>query len=147
MRRRKRTAVSGIDGLKREVFYSLLEIVGRVFVHVGYSEDARIGRRGFLPEEKEDGLVLVFNNSMKFSWDETGLDATLVFGAVPEKCHIPLKDIKAIYSPELGAQFLVGPGAVEPGKNALEKGARKARARAKARGGDKLIKVDFRKVR
>jgi hypothetical protein len=141
--RRRRTTLSGIDELKREVFFRLLESAGRVFLLVGYSKDVRIGRRGFLPEEKKNGLVLVFNSSMKFSWEDGCLKATLAFGSAPEKCRIPIENITAIYAPEIGAQFVVSPVAEERGKGASAKTGKGKRIRD-----DKnLIEVDFGKVR
>ncbi|RMG01141.1 MAG: hypothetical protein D6726_10135 [Nitrospirae bacterium] len=95
-----------LNRLKREVFYSLLNTVGRVFIIVRHSEDVIIGRRGFLEEEKEKGLVLVFNNRMNFRWEDWGIDAKLVFGTRTEHCMIPVENIIGVYSPEAEAQFL-----------------------------------------
>ena len=109
-----------MNELKKEVFYRLLSIAGRVFIFVGYSEDVSIGRRGFLPEEKERGLVLVFNERMNFNWLEDSISAKLVFGTMAESCHIPLKNIISIYSPEIGAQLIVNPEAFAALKNPLK---------------------------
>jgi hypothetical protein len=121
-----------LDELKREVFFRLLDLAGRVYIQVRYSDAVRIGRRGFLAEEKEEGLVLVLNQKMKFTWDDEGIHTTLLFGTAPEKCFIPAGDIVAVYSPELGAQFVTSlsstPGSEESGDDA-----------------DNLIKVDFTK--
>lgn len=102
------TAAS-VNGLKKHVFYELLNLAGRVFMLVRYSEHAVLGNRGFTAEEKENGIILVLNSRMNFQWDEYGITGTLVFGTSPQKCFIPLDDISAIYSPELGAQFIVSP--------------------------------------
>jgi hypothetical protein len=48
---------SDIDDLKRHIFYEMLNLAGRVFILVNYSEEVIIGRRGFLPEEKEKAHV------------------------------------------------------------------------------------------
>lgn len=95
--------------LKRDVFYRLLNAAGRVYVHVRHSDNVAIGRRGFKGEEREAGLDLVFNSSMRFEWNDHGIDCTLVFGATPEKCFFPSEDVVAVYSPELGVQYISDP--------------------------------------
>jgi hypothetical protein len=121
--------------LKREVFYGLLELAGRAYVQVRPSDEVRIGRRGLIGEEKEKGIVLVFNQMMKFNWDEYGLNATLLFGSSPEKCFIPAEDIVGIYSPELGAQFMMSPDA----------GGEEEEGGTKSEPADNVIQVDFKK--
>lgn len=102
-----------LNELKKKVFYEMLNLAGRVFILVRYSNNVIIGRRGFTEEEKKNGIILVFNQRMNFIWDEEGISATLVFGTTPEKCFIPSKDILLIFSPELHAQFIVSPETVE----------------------------------
>lgn len=96
--------------IKRDVFYRLLDIAGRAFVLVQNSDNVVIGRRGVTEQEKESGIVLVFNKGMRFTWDEDGIHASLVFGGVMEKCYIPCRDIIAIYSPDAKIQLTVDPG-------------------------------------
>lgn len=127
---------AGLNDLKRDVFFRLMEAAGRVFILVRYSEAVRIGRRGFLPEEKETGITLVFSRQMKFTWDESGIHVTLLFGT-PEKCFIPPDDIMAVYSPELGARFIVAP----------EAGGGKQAGGPPGEQEEKVIKVDFKKRR
>ncbi len=91
--------------LKRHVFFEILDIVGRVFLLIAYDEGVIIGKRGFLPEEKERGLILVFNKQMKFNWEDEALLAKLVFGSTPENCFIPLDAIVGVFSPDLGIQL------------------------------------------
>ncbi len=126
--------LAGLNRLKREIFHQLLEIAGRVFVVVRYSEDVVIGKRGFLPEEKEKGLVLVFNRRMNFIWDDHGIDARLVFGTRPEHCLIPSEHVVGLYSPELNTQFLSLPDAPRQGGLSPEKDGR-------------VIRVDFQRRR
>jgi hypothetical protein len=96
-----------LQELKKQVFFEMLDLAGRVFVLVRHSDNVVIGRRGFLPEEKEKGLVLVFNKEMNFQWEQSGISAKLVFGATPERCFIPNDDILSVFSPELLAHFTV----------------------------------------
>ncbi|KJR43511.1 stringent starvation protein B-like protein [Candidatus Magnetoovum chiemensis] len=96
-----------LNELKSKVFHELLEISGRVFIIIKYAENVIIGKRGFTKEEKENGLILVLNSKMAFSFTEDTLDANLVFGKKSEKCIVPVEQIVAIYSPELQAQFVV----------------------------------------
>jgi hypothetical protein len=101
------------DDIKRDVFYRLLDLSGRVYVVVQHSDGVVIGRRGFTEEERQHGLVLVFNRNMRFTWDTDGIHATLVFGGVAEKCYIPVRDILAIYSPDAKVQLTIDPSYVE----------------------------------
>lgn len=94
-----------LNNLKKQTFFELLELAGRVFIVVDYDESVVIGKRGFLPEEKERGLVLVFNSRMKFNWENDAITATLVFGSTPEKCYIPVNAIAVVFSPDLRVQL------------------------------------------
>ncbi|GAB6182953.1 ClpXP protease specificity-enhancing factor SspB [Thermodesulfovibrio hydrogeniphilus] len=96
-----------LNELKKKTFFEILDLVGRVFIVVDYDERVVIGKRGFLSEEKERGLVLVFNNNMKFDWHDEAITATLVFGNTPEKCYIPIDAIATVFSPELRVQLNV----------------------------------------
>lgn len=99
--------IKRLNDLKRHTFFEILELAGRVFIIVDYDESVLIGKRGFLPEEKERGLVLVFNSKMKFSWNDDGISATLVFGNSAEKCYIPVNAIAGVFSPDLRIQLAV----------------------------------------
>ncbi|GAB5047231.1 hypothetical protein [Thermodesulfovibrio sp. TK110] len=99
--------IKKLNELKKQTFFELLELAGRVFIIVDYDESVVIGKRGFLPEEKERGLVLVFNSRMKFSWENDVITATLVFGSKPEKCYIPVNAIAVVFSPDLRVQLSV----------------------------------------
>ncbi len=129
-----------LDELKRQVFHDMLNITGRVFIGVNCGRDVVIGRRGFLEHEKEKGLVLVFNRSMQFTWDDSGITATLVFGTTPEKCFIPKESIMTIFSPELNAQFSAMPKEKEVEEEPQKK---TGTAEKKTSQGKKIIKVDF----
>jgi len=132
-----------INNLKKTVFYDLLDIAGRVFIVVRYSENVVIGTRGFLPDEKENGLVLVFNPRMNFRWENDAIHATLSFKSSPQKCHIPADDIIAIYSPEVQAQFVIVPRDEE--KNDPVSGPDEPPAAEPAATSEKVVKVDFRR--
>lgn len=133
----------GLNSLKRHVFYELMNIAGRVFILVRSSEDVLLGKRLLTQEEKENGIVLVFNPGMKFEWDDYGITATLVFGSLPQKCVIPADRIEAVYSPEANAQFIVLPprGAIP----AAVRSAGQAGAEESCEPLGKVIKVDFAK--
>ncbi|MFN3395167.1 MAG: hypothetical protein ACK4Z9_00025 [Thermodesulfovibrionales bacterium] len=132
-----------INELKKKVFYEMLNLGGRVFILVRYSDNVMIGKRGFTEEEKKNGIILVFNQRMNFSWDDSGISATLVFGTTPERCFIPSDDIIFVFSPELRSQFIVSPETTEEGK--IEEGSKSA---SEDKGGEsikeeKVVKVDF----
>ena len=132
--------VSGMNNLKKHVFYEMLDLAGRVFVHVRYSENVEIGNRGFLKEEKEKGLILVFNKRMNFAWDDEGISITLVFGTSPEKCFVPAEDILSVFSPELNAQFTA-----YPSDRKEEEKSSGAEVFKKPEKGQKVVRVDFHK--
>lgn len=145
-----------IDDLKRHIFYELLDMAGRVMALVKYSPDVVIGNRGFVGEEKKTGIILVFNPKMKFTWDEFGITATLVFGATPERCFIPADSIAAVYSPELHVKFLTSnPERQDANEHAtigMGEGSKPFKRHGGARktaadGGEKVISVDFVKKR
>jgi hypothetical protein len=128
-----------LTDLKKHVFFELLDLAGRVFVLVRYSDDVLIGERGFLPEEKEKGLILVFNRKMNFEWNEHGITATLGFGTKTEKCFIPPDSIMSVFSPDLNAQFSVSPAGQEAGQT------RQAEKKVHSPSKEKVVKVDFSK--
>lgn len=132
--------LSGIDDLKKQVFSRMLELVGRVFILVRYSDDVVVGRRGFLPAEKEKGLVLVFNSKMNFTWDGSGISGRLVFGSTPEDCFIPSHSIVAVFSPELSAQF-----AVSPAEEAISDHGPVESGGEKSSSDSRVVRVDFKK--
>ncbi|MEW6379344.1 MAG: ClpXP protease specificity-enhancing factor SspB [bacterium] len=142
-----------LNELKKHTFYELLNMAGRVYLLVKYSENVVIGTRGFLPEEREHGLVLVLNTRMNFTWDEYGISVKLVFGETPHKCFIPADDILAIYSPELNSQLIVGPQQVLEANTTPEKSAEVTKTTEEMQEtsfGDenrkhKVVRVDFQK--
>lgn len=134
-----------MNALKQTVFSELMNLAGRVFIVIRHSENVSIGTRGFLPEEKKNGLVLVFNSRMHFAWNAHGIEATLVFGSAPQKCFIPGEDIIAVYSPELETQFVTTPGA--SGAKVPEVKSPDTAIRAKEGNAEKVIKIDFGKKR
>ncbi|MBF0505403.1 MAG: hypothetical protein HQL09_01085 [Nitrospirae bacterium] len=133
-------AAAHVNDLKKHVFYDLLHLAGRVFVLVRYSEHVILGNRGFTADEIENGIILVFNSRMHFQWDEYGITATLVFGTSPQKCFIPVDEITAIYSSELGAQLTVSSPSAKmqeiPTKSATD-------TKDSSESAGNVIKVDF----
>jgi len=147
--------VSNLNDLKKRIFFDMLSLAGRVFIVVRYAETVVIGNRGFTPDEKEQGLVLVFNRIMQFDWDDTGIHASLGFGSKVEKCFIPPDEIIAVFSPELTAQFVTSSGTNE-GQNVTDVADVPAKAPSSSvvqpgkipdrpPPGDKVVKVDFSK--
>ncbi len=122
----------------------MLDLAGRVFVVARYSENVIIGNRGFTEDEKKNGIVIVFNTGMNFSWDDTGISSTLVFGTSPQKCFIPADDIVAIYSPELNSQFVT---AMPPRADTTEEQDKAAAEAGGGEAGSKVVKVDFTRKR
>jgi stringent starvation protein B len=139
--------VSNLNELKKRIFFDMLDLVGRVFILARYSKDVVIGERGFLPEEKEKGIVLVFNKRMNFDWDEDGISAKLVFGAATHQCFIPIESIVSVFSPELSAQFSASPETPHPKKEEApaKKRSSKSSGRPAKSSDNKVVRVDFNK--
>ncbi len=131
-----------LNDLKKKVFYEMLNLAGRVFVLVRYSDNVIIGQRGFTEEEKKNGIILVFNQRMNFTWDKDGISATLVFGTTPEKCFISADDIILIFSPELRSQFIVSPDMVKESTRE-ESDLDSSREIKEETKEDKVVRVDF----
>ena len=151
----KKEILLQLNELKKHTFYELLNLAGRAYILVKYSKNVKVGSRGFLPEEKERGLVLVLNSKMNFIWDDYGITTKLAFGNSIQKCFIPIDDIIAVYSLELNSQLVIGPqpvseanvprkkqedfnseGKTEEPSSQEEKGKKK-----------KVVRVDFQKKR
>jgi hypothetical protein len=101
----------------QKLFYDLWNDFGSVYLIVGHSDRTRIGRRGFTEEEKEHGLILVFNNrtSNTLTWDDEGnLSCVLAFGTRKEDVYIHHDDLRGLFSPEAGVQFLRGDAGGRP---------------------------------
>lgn len=97
-----------VEYLQR-LFYDLWNDFGSVYILVKYSDRTVIGKRGFSDEEKQRGLVLVFNNrtNNELDWDEEGnMSCVLAFGARREDIFIHYDDIVSVFSPEAGVQFV-----------------------------------------
>jgi hypothetical protein len=133
--------------LKKTVFNEMLNMAGRVFLVVRYSENVVIGDRGFTQDELKKGIVLVFNNTMKFSWVDQGISAAMVFGAKSQECFIPTNDIVVIYSPELNAQFMTGPQppAEDFDKNIVRKKEKSRKSVKISHDSNNVVRVDFQK--
>ncbi|MDX9715077.1 MAG: ClpXP protease specificity-enhancing factor SspB [Dissulfurispiraceae bacterium] len=133
-----------VNDLKKDNFYHILDMAGRVFILVKYSPDVIIGKRGFTEQEKKQGLVLVFNTNMNFQWDDYGISATLAFGTVPQKCVIPAEHIAAVYSPDMNVQFLAA-GSYEQKSEPSKEQPPDARPKGPGAEGSSIVKVDFSK--
>ena len=128
-----------LTDLKKHVFFELLDLAGRVFVLVGHSDNVLIGERGFLPEEKEKGLVLVFNRKMNFEWNAQGISATLGFGQRTKNVLSPLKTLFRFSPLTLTPSFQSPlPRRIRSKQTGREKGASAFKK-------EKVIKVDFGK--
>ena len=139
--------ISDLNELKKKIFFDMLDLIGRVFILAHFSPDVIIGSRGFLPEEKEKGIVLVFNRRMNFDWGSEGISARLVFGSATHECFIPHDAIVSVFSPELSAQFSVSPAPASPVKEEGRSRKRPSGPREKTVKSlhDKVVRVDFKK--
>jgi hypothetical protein len=88
----------------QNLFNDLLDDYGQVYLVVKYSENSVIGQRGYTADEKEKGIVLVFNqrNCKNLQWTDDGsIIATLGFGINnrAEKCFLHRDDIVSVFTP------------------------------------------------
>ncbi len=110
----------------QKLFYDLWNDFGSVYLIVDHSDRTRIGRRGFTDEEKQAGLILVFNDrtSADLQWDDEGnLSCILAFGALKEDVVIHHDDLRGVFSPEAGVQFVrtdMGKGPADSGPGSGE---------------------------
>ncbi|NWF76508.1 MAG: hypothetical protein HXY53_08090 [Nitrospirae bacterium] len=94
----------------QELFYNILNDYGKVYIIVKYSENTVIGKRGFTDEEKNQGLILVFNqrNHKNLRWENDGsIVTTLGFGMNnrQENCFLHFDDIISVFSPDAKVKF------------------------------------------
>jgi hypothetical protein len=94
----------------QNLFFELLNDYGRAFIVVKHSDRTIIGNRGFTDEEKEKGLILLFNNRnhRNLQWTEDGsIVAALGFGVNNriENCFLHHEDIVAVFSPDAEVKF------------------------------------------
>ncbi len=136
---------SEMNKLKKHIFYEMLNLAGRVFILVRHADDVMIGRRGFMPEEKEKGIVLVLNSRMNFTWDDEGVSVKLVFGTIPEQCFIPAHRIISVFSPELNAQFSIATEGLEKTTSSGDSAKKKRPAQEKTPAVGNIIPVDFKR--
>ena len=133
----------------QRLFYDLWNDFGSVYLVVRHSDRTRIGKRGFTDEEKERGLVLVFNErtNAELHWDDEGnLACVLAFGTRKEDVFIHHDDLAGVFSNEAGVQYLRG----DSGKEQEAAPAPEAQAAPSTREGETQQVVslsDFRKQR
>jgi len=94
----------------QNLFYDILNDYGQVYIVVRYSENTVIGTRGFSEDEKQKGLILVFNqrNYKNLVWSDDGnISSTLGFGLSnrSEKCFLHSDDIMSVFSPDAKIKF------------------------------------------
>lgn len=128
-----------LNDLKKNVFFELLNIAGRVYMVVRYSPNVDLGRKVFTEDEKTNGLTLVFTTRMNIQWDSVGLATMLTFGSQAYRCFIPAEDILAIYSPDLQVQ-LTCPGGDFPATESKSEHPGQSAPRKKA---GQVIEIDF----
>jgi len=132
----------------QNLFYDLLNDFGRVYVVVKYSDNTTIGNRGFTEEEKENGLVLIFNlkNHKNLQWNEDGSIITaLGFGAAnrSEKCYLHADDIVSVFSPDARVKYDRWDIRDAVGQSEARKGSEEEKS-----GEEKIVSLDgFRKTK
>jgi len=97
-----------VEYLQR-LFWDIWIDFGSVYLLVKHSERTSIGERGFTDEEKERGLVLVFNDKTNktMAWDAEGnLTCVLAFGTRREDVYVHHDDLQGVFSPDAGVQFM-----------------------------------------
>lgn len=94
-----------LTDLRKSVFYNILDMAGKVYIVVKYSEES------ILPwtkkHIKEGSMSLVFNQSnyKNLVWTNSRVNVVLGFSDTTMQCTFPSKDIIAIFSPQLNIHF------------------------------------------
>ncbi len=135
----------------QNLFYELLNDYGRAFIVVKYSDRTIIGNRGFTDEEKEKGLILLFNNRnhRNLQWTEDGsIVAALGFGVNNriENCFLHHEDIVAVFSPD--AEVKLDRWDMLTAKESTEESEQSREQNKEACNGKRIISLDnFRKTK
>ena len=91
--------------MRQHIFYSILEMVNKVYVTVKYSDDTQLPWSKDNIDSGETVLVFNDNNHKDLEWNQIYMSVILSFGSGPFNCVIPAKNIVNIYSPELNVSF------------------------------------------
>jgi len=132
---------------KKQILELLFDFYDKFYMHVVPAGDIRIGERGFIGNESEHGLVLVFSASSykNLRWDENSLYADMRFSGKWESLAIPFQSIVTVFDdpgkPEFVFKFSVYIEKEPTGKND-EKEQSAEKSRVKSSNG-KVVKVDF----
>jgi len=132
---------------KKQILELLFDFYDKFYMHVVPAGDIRIGERGFIGNESEHGLVLVFSASSykNLRWDENSLYADMRFSGKWESLAIPFQSIVTVFDdpgkPEFVFKFSVYIEKEPTGKNdEKEQSAEKSRVKSST---GKVVKVDF----
>lgn len=134
---------------KKQVLELLFDFYDKFYMHVVPAGDIRIGERGFIGNESEHGLVLVFSASSykNLRWDENALYADMRFSGKWESLVIPFKSVATVFDdpgkPNFVFKFSMYTEKESSGKN-KEKGKSADKSRVESSDG-KVVKVDFSK--
>lgn len=135
----------------QNLFYDILNEYGRVFVVIKHSERTVIGSRGFIDEEKKNGLALAFNNKnyKTLQWTEDGsIIAALGFGAVNkiENCFLHCDDIVSVYSPD--AKIKLDRWDMPEAEDSVSESLKIRDSKKDAKTGGKIVSLEsFKKIK
>jgi len=132
---------------KKQVLELLFDFYDKFYMHVVPAGDIHIGERGFLGNENEHGLVLVFSASSykNLRWDENALYANMRFSGKWESLVIPFQSVVTVFD-DPGKPDFVFKFAVETEKEPSSKNKEKEKSADKSRvksSNGKIVKVDF----
>ncbi|AEI15112.1 hypothetical protein Flexsi_1462 [Flexistipes sinusarabici DSM 4947] len=132
---------------KKQVLELLFDFYDKFYMHVVPAGDIRIGERGFVGNESEHGLVLVFGASSykNLRWDNNALYADMRFSGKWESLVIPFQSIVTVFDdpgkPDFVFKFSMDTEKESGGNNKdKEKSADKSRVKS---SNGKIVKVDF----
>jgi hypothetical protein len=128
---------------KKEILDIVFNNYNKFYIHVAPLSDVVIGKRGFLDQEKDHGIVLVFGNESykNFEWDENNIYVSMKFSGVWEELIIPFGAIQAVFDNPVNPNFIFNFKVSEEINNQEDKKVTKIIKK------DNVISLDFRKKR
>jgi hypothetical protein len=93
---------------KKDILDIVFNYHEKFYIHVAPLPDVVIGKRGFVDQEQEHGIVLVFGNESykNFEWDEKNIYVSMKFSGVWEDLIIPIGAIQAVFDNPVNPNFI-----------------------------------------
>lgn len=93
---------------RKDILNTVFNNYDKFYMHVAPLSDVHIGMRGFVDQENEQGIVLVFGKESykDFEWDDKYIYVDMRFAGAWEHLMIPLNGIQAIFDDPVNPEFV-----------------------------------------